>query len=81
MAQMIIRNIPAEVLDAFKDLARRRGRSQEEEARRLIEEAVREDRAWIEFARQSDAALENYQAEGRTFSDSTELLRRMREER
>lgn len=80
MAQMIIRNLPDDVLDGLKELARRRGRSQEEEARRVIQDAVREARAWAEFVRRSDASLEAYDAAGIEFADSAELLRAMRGE-
>lgn len=81
MAQMVVRNVPDDVLAMFKEMARERGRSQEEEARLLIEEAVAEHRAWREFGRKSDAWLETLRAEGREFDDSTEIVRRTRDER
>jgi plasmid stability protein len=49
MGQILIRNIPEETMQAFKERAARRGRSQEQEARMLIESAVQEDRSWQEF--------------------------------
>lgn len=81
MAQMIIRNIPDDVLEGFKELARRHGRSQEEEARRLIEEAVTDARSWQEFVDRSDAWLARYRADGLQFDDSAAEIRAMRDTR
>jgi plasmid stability protein len=49
MGQILIRGIEDHVLVEFKERARSHGRSQEQEARMLIEEAAREHRALREF--------------------------------
>lgn len=54
MGQILIRGIPEDVMDAFKARAKRHGRSQEEEARRLIVEAAREHEAWVDFIDYTD---------------------------
>jgi len=80
MAQMIVRNLPDEVLGAFKELARVQGLSQEEAARRLIEREVESHDRRANFLRRVEAIQERWRREGRTFSDSTEIIRRMRGE-
>lgn len=81
MAQMLIRNIPDDVLAAFKDLARAAGVSQEEAARQLIVGEVERHRRHADFAAKARAIQESFRAEGREFDDSTEIIRRMRDGR
>ena len=81
MGQILIRGIPDEVMGAFKERARRHGRSQEQEARLLIEEAARESESWERFARFSERMLRDLRRRGADWGDSTAEIRRDRESR
>lgn len=75
MSQLLIRNLDEEVIDTLKARAKRHNRSLQGEVKLILEEV----------ARQSDemplAVAERWQAyfAGRTFSDSTELVRKDRD--
>ena len=81
MAQMLIRNIPDDVLAAFKEIARGAGLSQEEAARQLIVNEVESHDRRAAFFAKADAIRASFEREGRTFGDSTEIVRRMRDTR
>ena len=75
MAQVLIRDLETEVVDRLKERAKMRGRSLEAELRQILQEAAGGSRA------SRTLAVEEIQKmfAGRTFSDSTELLREDRE--
>jgi plasmid stability protein len=79
MGQILIRNLSDEVMRAFKARARRRGRSQEQEARMLVEEAAREEQVWADFLKFADRMRERLRARGKDFGDSTREIRRSRD--
>ena len=81
MAQMLIRNVPDDVLAAFKEIARAEGLSQEEAARQLIVDAVEYRGERIRMAKAAREIRESLKAEGLVFDDSAELVRRMRDGR
>ena len=82
MTQITIRRLDPVVIEGLKKRAAGAGRSMEEEARKILSEAVLE----AGLARQR-AALERLNATRKAifgdkiFPDSTPLIRRMREER
>lgn len=77
MAQLLVRNVPQDVVEALKRRAAEHGRSSEAEHRAILEEALRAGRAgfWERAAKLRE------ETRGRTFSDSTALIRRDRDER
>lgn len=64
MAQIVVRNIPDDVMTTFRERARRHGTSVEAAVRSLIEEAVRRDTARSRFVRQSAAVRERLKRSG-----------------
>jgi len=81
MGQILIRGIAEDVMLAFKERARRHGRSQEQEARLLIEEAARESESWKRFARFSEKIQRELRQRGGDYGDSTVDIRRDRDSR
>ena len=79
MAQMIVRNIDADVMKRFQELARQRGKSAEQQARELIEKEVGGTDRMAEFRRKSDALLARWRELGIRFEDSTPLIREDRD--
>ncbi|MEX1181811.1 MAG: hypothetical protein WEF86_01150 [Gemmatimonadota bacterium] len=79
MAQIVIRSIPESVMNEFRELARRRGSSMEAEVRALIAAEVERAGRLRRFRAESRRRLDELRAEGRTFTDSTELVREDRE--
>lgn len=78
MAQIIVRNLDDAVVDSLKSRAKRNNRSLEAEVRHILEEASGQlswDGAWERI----DAFRQRMIDSGRTFSDSGEMLSRMRE--
>jgi len=75
VAQVVIRDLDADVVERLKQRAQRSGRSLEAELRLVLRRAADED---FVSAR---AAVERVRAvfEGRRFSDSTELVREDRD--
>jgi plasmid stability protein len=74
MAQVLVRDLDGDVVDRLKERARARGRSLEAELRLILQEAAGPSERQplsLEEIRQMLA--------GRTFSDSTELLREDRD--
>jgi plasmid stability protein len=82
MTQLTIRRLDPSVIDALKKRAAAAGRSMEEEARTILSEAVGDDqsarrRAWVERMKARHKELYG----DKVFSDSSGIIRQMREER
>jgi len=77
MAQLLVRDVPPDIVEALKRRAAEHGRSAEAEHRALLEEALRPERAgfWERAAKLRE------EMRGRVFSDSTDLIRQARDER
>jgi len=81
LGNITIRDIDDSLMQALEERASAAGRSLEEEARRILAETVHPEKtlSWEEFWRRAEEIRESFQ--GRTLSDSTELLHEIREER
>jgi antitoxin FitA len=77
MPQLLVRDVPQDVVEALKRRAAERGRSAEAEHRIILEEALRPGRAgfWERAAKLREATR------GRILTDSTDLIRQDRDER
>ena len=77
MSQLLVRDVPQDVVEALKRRASEHGRSAEAEHRIILEEVLRAGRAnfWERVA-----AL-RAETRGRKLNNSTELIRRDRDER
>ncbi len=77
MAQLLVRDVPQDVVDALKRRAAEHGRSAEAEHRRILEEALRQGRTgfW------ERAAALREQTRGRILTPSEDLIRQDRDER
>jgi len=77
MAQLLVRRVPEDVIEALKRRAVEHGRSAEAEHRVILEEVLRAGRSgfW------ERAAKLRKETSGRIFTDSTELIRQDRDER
>jgi len=77
MPQLLVRNVPQDVVEALKRRAAEHGRSAEAEHRVILEEALRAGRAgfW------ERAAALREETRGRHLTNSTELIRQDRDER
>jgi antitoxin FitA len=77
MAQLLIRGVPQDVVDALKRRAAEHGRSAEAEHRAILEEALKRGHAgfW------ERAAKLRAETRGQLLTDSTELIRQDRDER
>lgn len=79
MGDILIRNVPDEVVQRLKDRAEQSGRSLQQELMRiLIHEASHSVEAFTEEIRERQAA---YRASGRNYSDSTSDIRSDRDHR
>lgn len=76
MAQLLIRDIPAEVVDNLKERARRNRRSLQAEARLILEQAVDRREAVKRLALAADEMRKRL--DGRPQTDSVEIIREMR---
>lgn len=77
MAQLLVRRVPEDVVEALKHRAAEHGRSAEAEHRVILEEVLRAGRSgFLERAAKLRAEIS-----GRIFTDSTELIRQDRDER
>jgi antitoxin FitA len=76
-AQLLVRDVPLDLVEALKKRAAERGRSAEAEHRMILEEALRPDTSdfWEEAAKLRD------EMRGRKWTDSTDLIRQDRDER
>jgi plasmid stability protein len=77
MAEIRVRNVDDQVLIAFRDMARRHGRSVAEEARRVIADAVVRPRQ--ELIARLDRLHADILAESGVLDDSTPWIRQERE--
>jgi antitoxin FitA len=77
MAQLLVRDVPQDVVDALKRRATENGRSAEAEHRLILEQALRPGRAdfWERAAAHREAL------KGRQFTPSEELIRQDRDAR
>jgi plasmid stability protein len=77
MAELVLTDVDEVVLDHLRERAARHGRTSAEEAKAILEEALRgrSPDAWAPV----DAIYHRLAASGRTFSDSAELLREDRD--
>lgn len=77
MAQLTIRNLEERIVSALRQRAAAAGHSMEQEARHILANAVRVDKAQIiERLRARRASYGD-----RVFDDSADLVRQMRDER
>jgi len=77
MAQILVRRLDEAVVEGLKRQARANGRSLEAEVRRILEEAAQAPKVDWETARKM--ADEFARSLGRTFDDSTEIIRAFRD--
>ncbi|HJU20016.1 MAG TPA: Arc family DNA-binding protein [Stellaceae bacterium] len=77
MAQLLVRDVPQDVVEALKRRAAEHGRSAEAEHRLILEQALRPGRAgfW------ERAAALREEMRGRILTNSTDLIRQDRDER
>jgi antitoxin FitA len=77
MAQLLVRDVPQDVVEALKRRAAEHGRSAEAEHRIILEETLRAGRSgfWERAAKLREEIAD------RIFTDSTELIRQDRDER
>lgn len=78
MAQIIVRNLDDAVVDRLKTRAESNNRSLEAEVRHILEQAS-EQLSWDEAWDRIDAFRQRMIDSGRKFSDTGEMLGRMRE--
>jgi plasmid stability protein len=79
MGQILIRRIAEETVAALKKRAKANGRSAESEARAILDEAVKAKKH--DFWKEAERLRNELAESGRTFSDSTELIRQDRDSR
>lgn len=77
MAQLLVRDIPRDIVEALKHRAAQHGRSAEAEHRAILQEALRPARTGF---RQRAKALRD-QTRGRLAGDSADLIREDRDSR
>ena len=77
MPQLLVRNVPLDVVQALKRRAEKHGRSTEAELRSLLEENLRPGR--VGFVER--AAKLREEMHGRVLTNSTDLIRQARDER
>jgi len=77
MAQLLVRNVPLDVIDALKRRAQSHGRSAEAEHRLILEQVLTEGRG----AFRAQAAALRQATQGRIRGDSAELIREDRDRR
>jgi antitoxin FitA len=77
MPQLLVRDVPLDVVDALKRRAAEHGRSAEAEHRAILEEVLRPGRAdfWERAAKRRE------ELRGRVFTPSEDLIRQDRDER
>ncbi|HWB51879.1 MAG TPA: Arc family DNA-binding protein [Stellaceae bacterium] len=77
MPQLLVRNVPLDVVQELKRRATEHGRSAEAELRHILEEFLRPGRAGF----RERAAKLREETRGRILTDSTALIRQDRDER
>ena len=73
MANVLIRNIPDEVLDRIKNMAKRRNRSLQQELSEAIENMA--NQSSVDFFQKAKELREKLRKKKVRFTDSAELLR------
>jgi plasmid stability protein len=73
MPDVLIRNVPQEVLDSLKKQAKRHNRSLQRELMATLQERSEDQIA--DIIAQADAIRERLLKSGRTFTDSVEIIR------
>ncbi|MFO1038407.1 MAG: plasmid stabilization protein [Geminicoccaceae bacterium] len=81
MAQILVRELSDEVVAELKQRAAQHNRSLEAEVRAILEELAGLAQRRREAEARSARWMARWREEGRTFSDSAELLRELRAER
>ncbi|HEY1961401.1 MAG TPA: hypothetical protein VGG69_03195 [Rhizomicrobium sp.] len=79
MAQLLVREIPDTLVSELKKRAKKHGRSAEAEHRAILEAALKPPAD--DFWKEADRIRNELRESGRTFTDSTELIRRDRDSR
>jgi plasmid stability protein len=77
MAQLLVRDVPQDVVEALKRRAAEHGRSAEAEHRVILEEALRPSRIWF----RERAATLREETRGRITTPSEDIIRQDRDER
>jgi plasmid stability protein len=80
MAQLLVRDLREETVAELKRRAKEHGRSAEAEHRAILEDALARQKK-DDFWKRADALRKELEETGRTFVDSTELIRQARDER
>jgi plasmid stability protein len=78
MAQLLVREIPQETVSALKKRAKKNGRSAEAEHRAILQDALKPK---VDHWKEIDRLRNELAESGRTFTDSTEFIRRDRDTR
>ena len=73
LPDLLIRDVPQEIIDELKSRAASQRRSLQQELRLILEETVKPD--LLKAIRLAEEICNKLTASGRTFSDSTTLLR------
>jgi antitoxin FitA len=79
MGQLLVREVPDNVIAALKKRAKRHGRSAEAEHRDILQNALKPSHE--DFWARADKVREELRATGRKFTDSVVLIRQARDER
>ncbi|HVZ69209.1 MAG TPA: hypothetical protein VG891_07075 [Rhizomicrobium sp.] len=79
MAQLLVRDIPEDVVAALKRRAKRHGRSAEAEHREILRQALSSGRD--DFLNAAFRFRRELEEEGRRFSDSATIIREERDRR
>ncbi|HEY5336684.1 MAG TPA: Arc family DNA-binding protein [Rhizomicrobium sp.] len=79
MAQLLVRDLSEETVAALKKRAKEHGRSAEAEHRAILEDVLKQKKD--DFWKEVDRAFQELKESGRTFSDSTEMVRQDRDSR
>jgi plasmid stability protein len=77
MPNLLVRDLDKKTIDKLKRRAERHNTSLQAEAKTILEESSRMD--WEEFKKRADAFREKMIKSGRTFSDTTDMVREDRE--
>jgi plasmid stability protein len=77
MPNILVRDLDKKTIDKLKRRAERHNTSLQAEAKTILEESSRMD--WEEFKKRADAFREKMIKSGRTFSDTTDMVREDRE--
>lgn len=77
MPNLLVRDLDKKTIDKLKRRAERHNTSVQAEVKTILEETTRLD--WEEFKKRADAFRERMIKSGRTFSDSTDMVREDRD--